>query len=421
MKVRVSTIIEYLLIISCFLLTRIPEYLSIPILSDGWKSRYIIFVIALMICLFYLQNIAGLKNKTKEMCKSLWTYMLFMMIGLIGEYIFVLKRYNIGIINSFVASINFFYVIFFVALIYSFVIHNGIYTIFERLNNLSIFVLLVYCFAFFLYKLVGLNIFKVSVRYGSVRLDAPFFFGILLIYNFWYYIQFGKKKNLWMFVLLALAVYVMSGTRMEMLACTGGLLICFLAKRKSMGKQFLLIVVLFIAAGVLLNLGVFDSIISSFGESSSQYLSTKIRLEAIEYFNNCLEQNPLFGMGFIRGGVNSSWDRILYGPRGKYVFSDLGLYGFIMKTGLCSMLLIGIPLVRLIYLFFISQTKKRTGEHSALLAGLFSYFVICQVSLAFTDIQRGLVLPIIWALFEYCNYQSSERGINNSIVAKVGE
>lgn len=414
MKVRISTLMEYLLIISCFLLTQVPYYLSIPVLSDGWKSRYIIFVMAVVLYLCYIQNIAGIRNKTRKMCKSLWIYMVFMLIGLIGEYIFVLIKYNIGIINSFVASINFFYILFFLILIYSFVIHDGIYVMFERLNNLSVFVLLVYYVAYFLYKLAGINIFKVSIRFESVRLEAPFFFGILLIYNFWHYIQYRTKKNLWMFIFLAFAVYVMSGTRVEMLACTGGLLLCFLTKRKSTGKQFFLIVLLFILVGVLFNLGIFNSILSSFGETSNEYLSTKIRLEAIDYFNGYLKNNPLFGMGFLRGGINNSWDRILYGVNGKYVFADLGLYGFVMKTGLCSLLLAGIPLIRLIYLFLVSQMKNRVGEYSVLLAGLFAYFVICQVSLAFTDVQRGLVLPIIWALFEYCTYQNRENGIKRS-------
>lgn len=413
MKIKISNIVEYLFLGSCLLLTNIPQYLSIPFLSKGWNCRYIVFAFAVLSAILYLQNCVGLKTKTKKYCVILWLYFPIMLIGLLLEYMFASYTYDESIFDSIIASINFYYIFFIPVILYTFENHNGIYSLFERLNKISMFILVIYFTAYFLYLILRLNVFGVPIRFNNIRLNTPFFFGILLIYNFWMFIQFKSKKNLILAILILLFVFIMSGTRMEMLACVGGLLFCFVSKKRSVQTQFVLMIALLVLIGILYVNGIFDSFLASFKEGSSEYLSTKIRMEAIEYFNGFFNKNPFFGMGFLRAGINNSWDTIIYGYWDKYVFSDLGLYGFILKTGFCSLLLIGIPLIRILYLFVVSQRKATANNYSALLSGLLAYFLLCQISLSFTDVQRGLVLPIIWAVFEYCVYNEKLRSLNH--------
>lgn len=411
MKIKISTIVEYLFLASCLLLTNIPQYLSIPFFSKGWNCRYIVFAFAVLSAILYFQNCVGLKTKAKKYCVILWLYFPIMLVGLLLEYLFASYTYDASILDSIISSINFYYILFIPIILYTFENHNGIYSLFERLNKISIFVLVIYFTAYFLYQILGLNVFGVSIRFNSIRLNTPFFFGILLIYNFWMCIQFKSKKNLIMAILIALFIFIMSGTRMEMLACVGGLLFCFISRKRSVQMQFITMIALLVIIGILYINGVFDSFLASFGEGSSEYMSTKIRMEAIEYFQGYLNENPFFGMGFLRAGIRGSWDTIIYGYWGKYVFSDLGIYGFILKTGFCSLLLIGIPLIRILYLFVVSQRKNTANNYSALLSGLLAYFLLCQISLSFTDMQRGLVLPVIWAVFEYCVFNEKNKGV----------
>lgn len=408
MKIKISNLYSIVICLLCFAMTDKLSILPIPFINNIWNWRFACFLLGCITFFSFFGNVWNINGKSKPYFKVYKFYIPFFFLAMIILFVYSMQSYNESIYDVLIASMGQFYVLLFPAIIYIYIKEDGIEDFFELLNKMLIIVVLLYVFANILYLGSGINIFKVSLRYGHLRFDPPFFGGILCLYNLWKYIIDRKRYNLFLVIGYLLYLFTMSGTRAEMISLVVALILEVLIFRKNIDNQIIVIAITIIAITIANYCGLFDRIIDSFGQSSDLSLSTSVRMEALEYFKAIQKKTPLVGMGYIRGKVKLSWDNILYGPYDKYVFSDVGVLGFFYKTGYLSFIIIGIPFARIIYLYIktiIKRSKNKLNQCNALLTSIFVYFSICQVSLSVTDVQRSLLLPIVWATFEYIAYK----------------
>lgn len=410
MKASLSKIIITVLLIYSLLSTSCISFVSMaPIIGDLGNWRFLIFVFSILSFVFYITNKFRFRTYTKK-CIHFFDYYAFAFwVCMLIISLWSMNKYGESILDIIITSEGQYYIFLVPAFIYVFFRNKNEEIIFEKLNILLVIVITIYVFVNVLYLVASINLFNLASRFGHLRFDPPAFGGIILIYNLWLCLTRKKIKPLLIFCYYLIFLFTMSGTRMEMIASISAVVVTILVIRKGVGPQMIFIIALSFAIAIMSQHGIFDIIIQSFDTSNSLGVSTRVRLEAIEYFTSIYTKNPLFGMGYVRGGVNKNWDYILYGPVGKYVFSDLGLYGFYLKTGMFSFVFAGIPIIRIIYIFIcicISRAKKYNEKMIPLLAGLVTYMIICQISLSITDIQRSIMLPIYWAFFEYVYYKA---------------
>ena len=411
MTVTYTDVISFFFFLYCLMGTSFATLVKkIPVIGDVGNWRFLMLVFAFIVCVFYSINKFNFKKYTR-MCNGWYSaYVIIFLLCMCVLSVWSMNTYGQSIFDVLIASEGQYYVLLLPAFMYVYFRTDNLSKFFKILNYLLILILLLYGFATLLYMTTGSNIFGVSIRFGRLRLDPPFFAGILLVYNLWNYLSNHSKASFVIGFIYLIYLFTMSGTRMEMIASVAAVIMTILVTKKGFGWQSLLVFALGVGIAIANSMGIFDLILESFSETSLTFgVSTRVRMEALDYFSSFQLEHPFVGMGYVRGGMNTAWDYILYGPYGKYVFSDIGLIGFFYKTGFLSLLIIGIPLMRIIYLFFQTwKSGQRNNKNSFLpvMAGTIAYIAICQISLSITDVQRSMLLPFIWAFFEYIHFKS---------------
>lgn len=412
MTVTYTDVISFFFFLYCLMGTSFATLVKkIPVIGDVGNWRFLMLVFAFIVCVFYSINKFNFRKYTRTCNRWYSAYVIIFLLCMCVLSVWSMNTYGQSIFDVLIASEGQYYVLLLPAFMYVYFRTDNLSKLFQILNYLLILILLLYGFATLLYMTTGSNIFGVSIRFGHLRLDPPFFAGILLVYNLWNYLLNHSKGSLVIALLYIIYLILMSGTRMEMIASVAAVIMTILVTKKGLGWQSLLVFALGVGIAIANSMGIFDLILESFSETSLTFgVSTRVRMEALGYFSSFQLEHPFVGMGYVRGGINSAWDYILYGPYGKYVFSDVGLIGFFYKTGFLSLLIVGIPLARIIYLFCkMCNLKLRNYRNYILplLAGIIAYIAICQISLSITDVQRSMLLPFVWSLFEYSHFKST--------------
>lgn len=255
--------------------------------------------------------------------------------------------------------------------------------------------------------------FRIGFRNGRIRVGVTNIGRFGTIFMLYKFIVGGKRRLLYgLFAALGVFVLVYYGqTRMDMIslaACAVAML--FFAGSKKPIYRVLLIV----AFIVFLFYDYADVILESFSEKSDKGASTIARLGAIDYFYSVFKEDPLMGMGFIRPR-NAYLRRIWTGPRGVFYFSDLGALGHLMQYGIIGVALYILPLARMIYITI--QLLRRRRSESVWAIGVIAYILVSQVSLNYTEYQRGPGSVAYWAVMESL-YKGEEYGFSREITPK---
>ena len=413
LKIKVKGFLVFLICILFVFTQSIIGTLPIGKLGDigNWRVLTLVFSIAILI--MYICNKYRFYERTVYYCKVYPLYISILIIALLILLVFSCKEYNQSILDVIIAQQGQMYIFIMPAVL--FILDDeqgkGFYKLMEALNVSLIIFILIYVLLNSIYEIVGINIASVSTRYGHLRFDPPSFAGIVVLYDIWQLMRTKKQKYKVCILMYFAYMFLMSGTRMEMIALSIAAGIEILLFRRKFHKQVLVVFFIGIVLAIATAQGIFDSIIGSFSETSDLALSTSIRIAALEYFKYFQESHPLVGMGYIRAGIEPSRDAILYGPFGKYIFSDTGLLGFFYKTGWFSLVLIGIPLFRIIHLA-IKNIKNMKYQYASYMAGIVCYILICQISLAITDLWRAMLLPLVWGIIEWLTRKGTILEIN---------
>ncbi|MCR5721534.1 MAG: O-antigen ligase family protein [Lachnospiraceae bacterium] len=345
-------------------------------------------------------------------------YMVIVTISVAVISLYSIKKYDENIIDVYVCSVPF--LLFFMTPLLVYLMRKDPKSMRKVLKMLvvigvstSVMILIQgLCFDFGIpYVLPGS--FRIGYRNGRIRVGVTNIGRFGTIFMLYKFVVGGKKRLLYgLFAALGVFVLIYYGqTRMDMIslaACAVAML--FFAGSKKPIYRVLLIV----AFIVFLFYDYADVILESFSEKGDKGASTIARLGAIDYFYSVFKEDPLMGMGFIRPR-NAYLRRIWTGPRGVFYFSDLGALGHLMQYGIIGVALYILPLARMIYIT-IQLLRQRRSE-SVWAIGVIAYILVSQVSLNYTEYQRGPGSVAYWAVMESL-YKGEEYGFSREITPK---
>ena len=263
----------------------------------------------------------------------------------------------------------------------------------------SVYVILVkIVFNFTGVLLIDTNMQYIQMRGGSLRLArTSTFISVSTIIALSNYIkEFKNQKkffsiNFLSFVFGLISIFWVGMTRISELAVvvSGGIIIILSFKKymKVLVSVFLVVCLPIIYQTIM------DFYYSFY--SKETVLGTEVRTEGYSYFLSHMFDGKIFGMGLV---TSERYHSLLYGAEGRFILSDLGYIGYIGIFGICG-------IVFLLYLFrTVMKTIKKTYQNQLLpqypeVIGYLLFFGISGISLAFTDAQRCLYLPIMIILY----------------------
>lgn len=345
-------------------------------------------------------------------------YMVIVTISVAVISLYSIKKYDENIIDVYVCSVPFF--LFFMTPLLVYLMRKDPRSMRKVLKMLvvigvstSVMILIQGLCSDFGIPYVLPGSFRIGYRNGRIRVGVTNIGRFGTIFMLYKFIVGGKRRLLYgLFAALGVFVLVYYGqTRMDMIslaACAVAML--FFAGSKKPIYRVLLIV----AFIVFLFYDYADVILESFSEKSDKGASTIARLGAIDYFYSVFKEDPLMGMGFIRPR-NAYLRRIWSGPRGVFYFSDLGALGHLMQYGLIGVALYILPLARMIYISIKLLRQRRSEGVWAI--GVIAYILVSQVSLNYTEYQRGPGSVAYWAVMESL-YKGEEYGFSREITPK---
>ncbi len=284
---------------------------------------------------------------------------------------------------------------------------NGYEGVLKKLNILCFAMYILFIFQALLVRLDGPFFMQIAhnTRYGNLRMGLSGIANMMIVYNFCRgFLGEGKIKvfNVVQFLLGILCVFFIEQTRgYEIAFCvTFG---CLLLLKREKGKKEKTIIALgLIVIAIAHFLGVFDSFFSSFIEGA-EVGNTEIRVEAIAYFWDTFRRNPLWGHGFIS---SSSYQLIKTGPKGYYLYADVGIFGLLAQMGIISVVVYIYPLIHSIKVLIISRNRKA----DIFLLGIVIYIITLSPTLIVTNHERIIQWPLFLALIAF--FEGDDNVIN---------
>lgn len=238
-------------------------------------------------------------------------------------------------------------------------------------------------------------------RNGLYRFNSTPF-GSLVFTIISYNLITGKDryKFIWSVILIYILWYnaVIYQSRAELLICLIPTVFMYLMfKRKQANIFALKYLVLILGIVFIITSGIFKRFIDTFSLGSSMGGSTRLRIEAFQYYLSYFKNNIITGIGFLDNS-NAVTLAILRGPSGNRYLDDLGIIGFIFQFGLLGLIILVFIYRRIICIFLsVKDNDKKT-----LLCGLIILFTCMNfMSACPFDGNRMIIVPFMLAIFEY--------------------
>lgn len=403
-------------LIYLFLIVDASFFGIFPINSNDVRSiRTGIAIIAIIICLLIVLNTPIYKHINKfEFVK--W-YILINMFVVIIQCIYSMNKYNETIVDVFIVCHSYILMLLIFPIMLVFQTSGES---FEKMNR-NIY----YCGVFSVISLIVCAVMyeigltplmagfsPIGIRDGHTRISYTNI-GIFSILMSVHFLLNGKKKEKkWYIAYLIIALFGLIyfvNTRMLIIAIICSIIIMFMCYNWKFDVKILLIIILLVVVTGLAINGGFMAVVNSFSLEGENMGSTLARINAIEYFRQYTNENPLLGMGFVRP-YREDLTLIWSGPDGKAFFDDLGLLGAFFRMGITGLIIHILPLLRMLYIAF--KLIKMKNEKGVIASGIVAYLVISQVSLNYLDFQRALIAPWYWGSLEYIFYkQKKEKGL----------
>ena len=225
---------------------------------------------------------------------------------------------------------------------------------------------------------------EVALRNNTIRLTMFAFGNTAVIYNF-YKLICGDRRRIWHasnLILGIICVALIQKTRMFYLADTIGVMVVLFFSGKAKNARLRNITILVVAIFYLFASGMIEQFLSSIFVGNDVYKlnSTEVRVDAIGYYIARFLQNPLTGMGFVS---ESKYPTLVHGPLMNFYLSDVGFVGVLAQTGIFSIVIYVMPLIRMINVSKLA-IKSGCAERYCFQIALTVYFLITSISIAAT-------------------------------------
>lgn len=400
-----------------FYLFSVPEYVEAIL----WKKHLDMLITGVSILIIIYFRVCHW-NMLSIYTKWIMPYFGVVSLTMLAQTIFSQYIYSRqSIIITLQEGANFSAIIMALPLIIMFIYHNGTEKFFSFLNFITFIWYLLIIFqvvhmmtkGFYLWDFANYTQSEVDKMFYFVRIPLGIIGNVMIIYNFSALYESGKHLNNKGFSIVQLSlglfclVFVQQ-TRGYIIAVVFGFLsIIALGKKKTSTKikEIILIIVLLL---FIINNGILGKFLESFDLHSSRGGSTKARLYAIGYYIECFMRNPMFGNGF---AGTQYYNYVEHGPQGIAYYNDVGIFGLIAQTGICSITLYIMPVVHMIKTSYVIYKKEADKKIAFFSVGLMSYIIASSGTLIITDSGRAIFFPIVMAYLEYHKIKCTHKSI----------
>lgn len=370
---------------------------DLPINSNSLS--YLTWIVAVLGCCIYYPGVKRIIG-TFTFVRNYLSYVLFSQIIICVYSIF---KYNETIADMLMTA-GVYVMLAVVCLIIINFQNYGMDFILKRVLILQFAAIVLALIHSFVYNTTGNSLFAFaaeSFMHNRLRLAIGPLTGLLVCYTFYKFLN--RYKQVVMFgaiVVVLISLYYVEMTRANQLAISVTLFIMWLFYKERSRKTIIKYMIAFCLVLILYFGGFFDSVLNMLSVDTSvnsRAMSTVARINAIEYFSEFTNKNPLIGMGWIRP-YTDQLTKIWSGPNNVYFFDDLGFLGQFYRQGILGALVYIIMLTRMIYIIHKLRYKN---DNRIFLIGIFTYICATMPSLNCFDSSRILAVPFYIAIFEY--------------------
>ncbi len=391
--------------------------LQIPILQKDNVGFLIGIMISFALLINHIMN-TSINSLTRPCMNYYYFYLIVWVIFVVTVSAFSIFKYD-ETITDMIKCIKYYYpLLLFPPLVYVFIKQDDYKGILNFLLTVTILVISIRLFKAVIYNFGGrliLGNIQYSFRSDRMRIGMTTAVGVAFVYSICRFTNIKKinlSKIMYGFSMCLILFYTFytNMTRMYIVAIVVAFTVTIIFKRRPINKEILLLIGIgaVAVAGVLS--GTINTFIESFSSQSSveTALSTIARNNANDYFRGIVDNNPIFGMGFVSPN-DLRLSMIFFGPDLTACLDDLGLINMWYHYGVFGIIIVGALFARWIHLALRLLISK-SFEEKQFIFGIIAYNVCLIPSLSIFDAQRFIMIPLIWALLEYFNFKNrSER------------
>lgn len=372
--------------------------------------KYLIIAVASIICFVWLSINTRYRKEIKSFTKFIDIYITMTMVCMAIHTIYATIHYGQTVLDVVLMSTQF-YILFLIYTVLNIFVRQGgdsfrfirILAYFGLFHTIIILIeALLMNNGIYNFALSGIQ--YLGYRNGNIRLiiSITSIFSPIIFFAFFINEKIKIKKILYLVIALfeIFSVTYFLQVRMILISTISAMFFMWFFKRRPSNNRIIVVCTTIILIIVSIKLGAFTKLIESFSTSGEQGNSTIARLNAIQYFTTYVKKNPLLGMSFIRpytARLRAIWS----GPTGTAYFDDLGYLGLFFQTGLTSLILFILPMIRMLYIWIKLFKNNINKEEFILCTGFLAYLITSSASLAATDKQRILIFVICISWFEY--------------------
>lgn len=393
---RGSTVCNFV-VLFVLLSLRLLYIVSLPI--DSNLLSYLTWGVSVVIYLFFFNAIQSFKAEYSHFLGRYFTYILVVQLIL---SIYSMVTYNETVLDMYICAGAYLLLLFAYVLILAFE-SDGLETVLNRVFFFYTIMLVLLLVHAFIYNNSGQSIFAftiTSIRNNRARIVTGPLTGLYCIYAFHRFLRRKEKKGLLFLILALVAIFYAEMTRANQVAIVITIAVIWLFYKDRTTSNIVRGLVVIIALFILLNSGVVDQILNMFSTDysvNSEASSTLARYNAMEYFSQYTDENPLLGMGWVRP-YTAELTRIWSGPKSAAYFDDLGFLGQFYRQGILGALIYIIFILRM---FFVVVRINKENPYRAMLIGILAYVVSSMLTLNCFDGSRILGVAFYLAIFEY--------------------
>lgn len=407
MKKLYKLFIVFLLLleVNFFSVFSLPDW--IINLNSYHRKKLILFLVIL-----FLMTVLGKKIKLYFLKNVILFCIFFIFINLISMLVY--NQYPLELFE-----INYYYwiILLYIPLSYLFIKNHEYYDFFQKMMIIfgtlySLLLILEYLSLNF--GLPNILVFNENTLVllsgnGNFRIARPAdfiaFSTLYLLYNI--YIKEHNKKFIICLMFNLFYIFVISQTRIYMVAISVIILVLLIQKRNI--KNIIFINLPILLAGI---------IIFSYGNSLQKFYnsfvsgdrleSTTTRLQEFKFFSNQLFNNVVFGRGFVSSS-NPEGNYLNFGEGFIFNSSDIGLIGFLSVFGILGIIFLVLLIKKICkgYIFL----KKHKSKNFILYKIICIYSLFTLTSTFYFDIQRILYLPLLLSTLEYLLHIKADKNV----------
>lgn len=246
---------------------------------------------------------------------------------------------------------------------------------------------------------------EMASKNENVRIGLGALMSVFLIYAF--YNLINKKRMILMSIALAIGIFALfyvSMTRASQFATIASLFVVWAFHKNNGRKDMIKYIIIGVLLVIFFNSSIYTNILNVFSidpNVNEHFTSTEARYNAIDYFSQFTDANPIMGMGWVVP-KNEELTKIWSGKSGTNYFDDLGVLGQYYRQGLLGLAIFIILIIRMLY----TTIKIRKGiPEKAFCVGLCAYVLLTAVSQNTLDGQRMITVPFYIACTEYIYYK----------------